>query len=477
MLEVSPQDLRPRCDTSAFPFDTTAELEPHVGLVGQDRAVDAIKFGLAIESRGFNIIVSGEAGTGRTTATREYLEEFAQTKPPPDEWCYVNNFGDPYRPRALRLPPGKGRALKDAMTAAVEAAKQRIPQTFHAEDYTARRDAIVDAVQREREAVFTRLAQHAREASFLLQGNPSGFFLVPLAGDQPLSDQDFGALPQEERDALLNRREQVMDELRAVMKQQQSAETTANEAMAELQRTAATSVVEALLESTFEAFTDFPDVGVYLLEVQRDMIDNINAFLAPPGTVPIPPGAPPNVAAAPTPQREALPYRKYEVNLLVDYSDETRALVVFEQNPTPPHLLGRIEKEAIFGALTTDFTMIRAGALHRANGGYLVVNLDDLLQYSISWMELKRTLRTGQITVEEWGDRIGAIETKTIRPEPIPWNGKVIAISREEVYRVLYLADPEFRELFKVKADFDLHIDRTPEHELEYAGLIASVTQ
>jgi len=477
LLEVSPDDLRPACDPAGFSFETTAEVAPHMGLVGQGRAVDAIKFGLAIDSRGFNIVVSGEAGTGRTTATREYLEAFAKTKPPPDEWCYVNNFNDPYRPRALQLPPGKGRALKNTMAAMVEEGKQRIPRTFEAEDYVARRDAIVDTVQREREAVFTRLAQQAREAGFLLQGNPAGFFLVPLSGDRPMADQEFAALSQEARDALLQRREQVMEELRTVMKQAQAIEATATERLAELQRTTATLVVDSLLEDIFEQFKEFTEVGIYLVEVRRDMIDNIGAFVSAGAGVTPPPGVPPSFVMAFAAQRETAQLRKYEVNLLLDCADETCALVVFEANPTPPHLLGRIEKEALFGALTTDFTMIRSGSLHRANGGYLVVNFDDLLLYPISWMELKRTLRTGQISVEEWGDRIGFIETKTIRPEPIPWTGKVIAISREEIYRLLYTFDPEFRELFKVKADFDLHIDRSPEHEQAYAGLIASLTK
>ncbi|MGE0688807.1 MAG: Lon protease family protein, partial [Dehalococcoidia bacterium] len=171
------------------------------------------------------------------------------------------------------------------------------------------------------------------------------------------------------------------------------------------------------------------------------------------------------------------PLRKYEVNLLIDCSQETCAKVVFESNPSPQRLFGRIEKEAIFGALTTDFTMIRPGSVHRANGGFLVFDFDDMLQYPVSWNELKRTIRTGMITIEEMGERLGYMETKTVRPQPIPWTGKIIAIARESVYRALYTSDPDFRELFKVKADFDMHIDRTPEHEKEYAGLIAAVTK
>jgi lon-related putative ATP-dependent protease len=196
------------------------------------------------------------------------------------------------------------------------------------------------------------------------------------------------------------------------------------------------------------------------------MIDNITLFLP----LPPPPGTPPL-------RDPSLPFRRYQVNLLIDNSDTSTAPVVYESNPTPQHLFGVIEKEAVFGALTTDFTMIRPGSVHRANGGYLVFDFDDLLLYPLSWNEMKRILHTGEITIEELGDRIGIVETKSLRPQAIPWTGKMIAIARESVYRLLYTLDPDFRELFKVKANFDMRIDRTPEHEEDYAGLIASVTQ
>jgi lon-related putative ATP-dependent protease len=197
------------------------------------------------------------------------------------------------------------------------------------------------------------------------------------------------------------------------------------------------------------------------------MIENIDDFMRPADAQ----------APLPVPQMARNPFRKYEVNLLVDCTEVECATVVFESNPTPQRLFGRIEKEAVFGALTTDFTMIRPGSLHRANGGFLVLDFDDLLQYPLSWNELKRTIRTGQLTIEEMGDRLGYIETKTVRPEPIPWTGKIVVLARDQVYRMLYALDPDFRELFKVKADFDLHIDRTPEHERQYAGLIAAMTR
>ncbi len=472
MAEVPISELRPSCDPASFAFETTAEVQPHFGLIGQERAIEALKFGLSIESKGFNVVVSGEPGTGRTTAIQEYLQLVSGNKAPPDEWLYVNNFSDPHQPRAIRMPAGKGRVFDKQMADMIAEARDLIPRTFESDDYVARRAQIVGSVERQRAVLFTDLAERARLAGFQLQGNPSGFFLVPLAGDQPMEDQAFMALGQAQRDDLLRRRDELMETLRPLARVGQSEEAAAVKRLAELQRTVARNVVDTLVNRFFEDYSEHGDVLQYLVELSRDMIDNIEVFLrsftvaAPiPGLVP------------PGPQMVGSPFRKYEVNLLVDCSAEECATVVFESNPTPQRLLGRIEKEATFGTVTTDFTMIRAGSLHRANGGYLVFDFDDMLQYPLSWSELKRTIRTGQITIEEMGDRLGYIETRTVRPQPIPWTGKVVAICREQVYRILYTLDPEFRELFKVKANFDSRIDRTPENEAAYTGLIAAVTQ
>jgi lon-related putative ATP-dependent protease len=468
--EVPIDQLRPTCDPASFSFETTAEVEPLVGLIGQERAVEAIKFGLAMEGAGFNIVVSGEPGSGRTTAIREYLQAVSATKAPPDEWCYVNNFVDAYQPRAMRFHPGRGSAFARAMTAMVAEAREVIPRTFSSEDFTNRRDQIVNSVQRQQTERFAALAAQAKQAGFQLQGNPAGFFLIPLKDGEPVDDQAFADLEPAEREDLMRRRDELMAQLRPVAKQGQGAESEAQQRLADLQRTVATTVVDTLIDRFFEGFESHEEAARYLTEVRQDMIDNVDLFFIAAAPVP----GPTPVSAQRDP---AALFRKYEVNLLIDCSTDECARVVFESNPTPQHLFGTIEKEAYLGALTTDFSMIRAGSLHRANGGYLVLDFDDLLTYPLSWNELKRTLRTGQIMIEELGDRLGFIETRTVRPEPIPWTGKVVGVIRESVYRMLYTADPDFRELFKVKANFDMRIERTPEHEREYAGLIAAVTK
>ena len=468
MPEVPIEKLRPACDPNTFDFETTAEVPPHVGLIGQDRAIEAIRLGVSIQSPGFNIIVSGEPGTGRTTAIMEYLQAVASSKAPPDEWIYVNNFADPYRPRAIRLRPGRGREFQKAMAEMISEARQVLPRTFSSDDFVARRDEIIGFVQRQRQELFAGLANEAREAGFQLQGNPQGFFLIPLREGAPMDDQAFSALSPEERTEILQRRDELMARLRPRTRHGQSEETEAQGRLSELERSIAQQTIDQLIDRFLEDYEDTPDVIQYVLDVRRDMIDSFRLFL--------PQEAPP--VPTPGPARDPnLPFRKYEVNLLVDCSAEECARVLFESNPTPQNLFGRIEKEALFGAVTTDFTMIRPGTLHRANDGYLVFDFDDVLLYPLSWNELKRTVRTGHINIEEMGDRLGFIETKTIRPEPIPWTGKMVGIARESVYRALYTTDPDFRELFKVKASFDMRIDRTPENERAYAGLIAGVAK
>jgi lon-related putative ATP-dependent protease len=468
VAELRPEQLRPVCDPAIYSFATTAELPPLAGLVGQDRAVEALKFGLDIQSKGFNICVTGEPGTGRETAVLEYVGSVAATRPVPDDWCYVHNFREPQRPNALRLPPGRGRALCMAMDAMITEARERVPRTFQSEDFVNRRDEILGAVQRHRDALFSQLAARAQANGFLLQGNPSGFFLVPLQENRPMDDQSFAALPDERRAAILQRREQLMDELRTAMKQEEGVEASAMSRLGELENAIATMVVDSLLDKVKAEFGEFSEVLDHLQQVREDMIQNIGQF------APQPPQA---IAVGPPGQPGANGLRKYQVNLVVDRSRLEHAPVVHETNTAPANLLGKIEKEAFFGALITDFTMIRPGSLHRANGGYLILSFNDLLLNPFSWVELKRVLRTGRLTVEEMGERMGLLETKSIKPEPIPWEGKVIGVARDDVYRALYTVDPEFRELFKVKADFDLNIARTDENLQAYAALIGGLAR
>jgi hypothetical protein len=292
-------------DPASFTFETTAELPPHIGLIGQDRAIEAIKFGLAIDSKGFNICVAGEPGTGRTTAIREYLEHYSMGKPPSSEWVYVHNFHEPHEPRVIQLPAGKGQELATAMHRMVEEAKIRIPAAFNSEAFTNRRDEVIAAVQRQREGVFNAMAERARQAGFSLQGNETGFFLVPLNGDKPMDEQTFTALPEEQRIELTRRRDELMTELRNVTKQEQGVEVEAQSRIAGLEKMVAGSVVDSLVDPLAREFAAFPVVVSHLELVRREMLEHFADFRAPEPPQPLPMPIPvPGVRPAISPLRK-----------------------------------------------------------------------------------------------------------------------------------------------------------------------------
>ena len=460
--EVPVERLRRICDPASLAFKTTEELKPIEGIIGQARAIRALQFGLAIQEHGFNIYVAGLPGTGRKTAVRAFLEALAREKPVPSDWCYVYNFKDPYYPRALKLPPGKGKVLQEDMRKTVEEARHEIPKAFEKEDYTLRKERIGDALRKKREESFTRLGEKAQEKGFLIQSSPVGLLIIPVLEGNPMSDQEFMALPSETKEEILKKRSVVEEELKQVMKELKVVERDANEELQKLDREVALFAVGHLFIDLKEKYEDLPQVLDYLKEVQEDILEKIGQFRGEGEGTP--------EMMFPFTRMKELAFRKYQVNVVVDNSEMTGAPVVMEFNPTYNNLFGRIEKETEFGALVTDFTMIRAGSLHRANGGYLVLQMEDVLRNIFSWDGLKRSIRNREIVIEEAGERLGFISTKSLSPEAVPLDAKVILIGSPLFYHLLYAYDADFNELFKVKADFDTRMDRNGENIHTYAA-------
>ena len=465
--EVPAERLRRICDPSSLGFRTTEGLKPVEGIIGQARAIRALQFGLAIQEHGFNIYVAGLPGTGRTTAVKAFLEELARQKEVPTDWCYVHHFKDPYFPKAMKLPPGKGKVLQEDMRKLVEEARREIPRVFEKEDYTMRRERIGDGLRKKREALFTRLGERAQEKGFLIQSSQVGLLIIPVVDGNPMSDQDFMALPPERKEEILKKRSVVEEELKAATKELKAAEKEANEELQNLDREVALFAVGYLLNDLKERYEDLPQVLNYLKEVQEDILENIGQFRGG--------GEGSSEMLLPMARLRELAFRKYQVNVVVDNSGMTGAPVVMEFNPTYNNLFGRIEKESEFGALVTDFTMIRAGSLHRANGGYLVVQVEELLRNIFSWDGLKRSIRNREIAIEEAGERLGFIATKSLSPKPIPLETKVILIGNPALYHLLFAYDEDFNELFKVKADFDTRMDWTEENIKTYAASLWSL--
>ena len=468
--ELSAEKIRRECTSDLMRCETTQGLAPLKEIIGQERAVRALKFGLGIKDRGFNMYVAGFPGTGRTTAVKNFVEDLARTRPVPYDWCYVNNFHNQYEPKAMKLPAGKGRHLRDDMGTFVSEAQRTLPKAFESEDYGTRRAAAIKTVEEERQKLIAQLTKQAQEQGFILQASPVGWLMIPVIKGKPVNDQEFIALDPKIRDGIEKKRQQLTDQFTSAMRQLRELEGKTDEALKKLNRDVALFAIGHMVADLKEEYKDFPDVITYIDAMQTDILNNLPHFIKEPAeeSPPLP---------FPTRWMRETPFKKYEVNVIVDNSDVSGAPVVTEFNPTYQHLFGRIEKEAQFGALVTDFTMIRGGTLHKANGGYLILPVEELLRNPFSYEGLKRALKNDHIVIEEAEETLGFIATKSLKPEPIPLNVKVILIGDPYLYQQLYSLDMEFNQLFKVKADFDTTMDRTEENVQQYAAFVCTLCQ
>jgi lon-related putative ATP-dependent protease len=469
--ELSAEQVRRTFAPAALGIETTEHLKPSQGIVGQKRAVSALQFGLGIQGVGFNIYVAGPPGIGKMTAVQAFLEDLARRKETPADWCYVNNFDDPYLPRVCRLPAGRGRQLQQEIKSFIDHIRREIPKAFESEEYSTKRDEITKALDMQRSQMLEHLSGRAAEAGFALQASPFGIMMIPVVEGRPLGDAEFQSLPAPDREDLQRRRETLEEELKAGMKQIRELERVVKGRLQELDKQVALYIVGGLIDDLGEKYRDLPEVTEYLKAVQKDIFENIETFKGSPS----PPTAPaPQGFAAPTPWSQELPFRKYQINVLVDNSKQEGAPVVVELNPSYSNLFGRVEKETQFGALYTDFTMIKAGSLHQANGGYLVLPAEDVLRNFLSWDGLKRALRSREIQIEEPGERLGFVATKSVRPQPIPLDVKVVLVGSPLLYYLLHAYDEEFSELFKVKADFDTRMARDEENVQDFLAVLCT---
>jgi len=464
--ELTAEQVRLKCDPTLFHCDSTADLEPKEGIIGQERALSALKFGLAITKPGFNIYVSGPAGTGRTTAIRPFLEALAAKKETPHDWCYVYNFRDPYCPKALEMPVGMGAGLQKDMKATVDSARRSLVQAFASKEYADRRAEITEGFNKKREATFQTISQKAQEKGLVLQATPVGLALLPAAKGEVMKEEEYQKLSSEVKDELKASQEELAKELKEQIARLNVDEKEVQKQLEDTDREVARFSIDYLFEELRKKYSQLPQVVDYLNEVEQDVVENFAQLKAEQR----PPGPDPMAALQGMVAEQA--FKKYEVNVLVDNSELKGAPVILELNPTFNNLFGRIEKEAQFGALQTDFTMIRSGSLHRANGGYLAVRIEDLLTNYQSWEGLKRTLRDEKLVIEEIGERLGFVATKSLRPDPIPFDVKVVVIGEPLFYYLLLRMDLEFKELFKVKADFDTRMDKSEASLQDYSRII-----
>ncbi len=467
---LAPDQLYKRTDPDQFPFETTAQMELPPEIVGQERAVAAVEFGIGIRREGYNIYALGAPGTGKHSVVRRFLERQAREEPTPSDWCYVYNFKVPHQPRALELPAGTGVALRRDMETLVSELRSAIPAAFETDEYRVRRQAIEQRFAQQQEQAFDALQEKARAQGLALLRTPAGLVFAPLRPDGTVMHMEqFQQLPAEEQERLRKKVEAMQEELQKVLLQIPRWERQLRKELRELNQEIAQYAMRPLFEEMREKYGAFPKVLDYLDAVYADVLENLPEFLQPeeprkPTTAPLLPG-------------EGQRFSKYAVNVLVDNSQQQGAPVVFEDNPSLQNLVGRIEYMAIMGGMVTDFSLIKPGALHRANGGYLMLDILKVLAQPFAWEGLKRALRSKQLRIETPGQMFGQVNVVTLEPEPIPLNVKIALVGDRTLYYLLSGLDPDFDDLFKVMADFNDDIRRTPESHLAYARLIGGIVR
>lgn len=468
ITQLPVEGMRNTYDSALVECESTAELQPLDEIIGQDRALKALDFGLNIKEAGFNIYASGVHGTGRKAAVEKFLNELARTRPRGNDWIYVNNFKNPYEPNAIQLPPGMGREFRDDMAAFIAEAKRVIPKIFESEDYVNRRDAALQSFETEKAKLFAQIDASAKEKGFVIQPGPQGLLTIPLKDGTPLEQESFLALPEEEQRGYQKKREELTIEMRNTFRQLRDLDQKGMETIEQLNREVALSAMGRRVASLKDKYAKVDEILSFIDAVQTEMVENLPQFMGEMQQPQVPP-------QFQNPLIKELMFRKYEVNVIVDNSDNSGAPVVFEQNPTYPNLFGKLEKEFSYGVVTTDFSMIRPGSIHKANGGFLVLPVEELFRNPFSWDGLKTALKTGKVAIEEPGERMGYITTKSIKPESIPLDLKVVLIGTPMVNQILYTQDPDFSELFKVKADFDATMERTGENVRKYSAFVCTL--
>lgn len=462
--ELAPEDLRLICTPDALGFASTAELDPLVGVVGQDRAIAAIGFALGLNDEAYNLYVAGPPGTGKTETVTSLMKDIARTLPTPDDWCYVHNFEEPDKPIAINLPAGRGCELVDDMRELVADCRREVPRAFESDLATRRTQEAMNHVQEARAALMRRVEEQVGELGFAIQQGPQGIATVPILEGEPATQEKYEALSDERKAEIRQHGEQVQAIVNQSLLELRKLEKQATTQSVDLAREIAMFAIDPLFAELRRKYQDVKRALPFLDAVEKDMLDNLERFRpAEPAQ-----GIPMALVEA---SRES-EFAVYEVNLLINNRDLEGAPVVLEHSPTYHNLMGRIDYVPRMGAMLTDFHQVKAGSLQRANGGFLVVYIKEVLANPLAWNGLKHALLDGAVRIENMSEQLSIIPTATIRPEPIPLNLKVAVIGDRQLYFLLHTFDEDFRRLFAVRADFDSVVDRTEDTTKQYARYV-----
>lgn len=468
--KISEDKLKYCCEPDVFSFQSTAEIEPFEnGIIGQQRAVDAIDMGMRINQDGYNIYISGVTGSGRSTYAKTIANKKADKKEVPHDLCYVFNFDNAEKPRALKLPPGTGLRLDSDMENIIKDLKEEIPEVFQGEEYDEARNKIMSRYQEKSNKIMEEFDKEINKEGFTLQNTAKGTVPVPIDEDGNIIKQDtFQQLSDEKKSTLRKKSQKIQNELEKKMRKIREIKSEAQKKLEEMEKKLSLNVIEPRIESLKGKYDDVEEIIGYLEKVKYDITQHLDKFKDDDDSQQ-------NIANMFIQNDDESFFIRYKVNLIVDNKELKGAPVIFEHNPTYYNLFGKTEAKSQFGTLTTDFTMIKSGAVHEANGGYLIINVKDLLTKPFAWETLKRILVNQEIVVENIGEQYRSVPISGLKPEGIPINLKVILIGNPHLYQLLYNYDEEFKKLFKIRADFDYEMERSKKNMQNFASFISSV--
>ena len=467
---LKPEELTSVCNLDQLDFETTETVKPLKGIIGQERGVEALSFGLKMKKKGYNIYVSGLSGTGRSSFTYSIAQDFAKKQPVPQDWLYIYNFDRSESPKALSFEAGRGKEFKKELESLIGSLKKTIPEIFSGIEYENRKNNIFKIINQKKGEVLKKLNEKSSAYSFVYTPSEQGLISIPLKDGKPVNEQEFSNMSLEEREKMGG----LYEELRSVTFEEFNdlrlldEELDAN--LVQLDEHIALEAIQFDIKKLMNRYGERPATAIYLNELERDIVRNIEKFKNK--------GVPKNFSLVdmPMPSDDNF-FVRYKVNLFVDNSQLEHAPIINESNPVYNNLMGSVEYKSQMGVLTTDFTQIKPGSLHQANGGYIVFQMREILNNPISWEMLKRSLKTNEINIENYNRLMGMAVTSFLKPEPIPLDVKVIIIGDDYTYNLLYGYDDDFRKLFKIRADFDIEMDKNRENIIRMAEFIANHTK
>ena len=465
LRKIKKDELYFCCDPSELPFKTTKDITALKETIGQKRALSALDFGLGIDSHGFNIYILGESGTGKLTTIKSILKEKSKKEPVPDDWCYIYNFKNPDIPNTLSLPPGTGLSFQKDIDEMITVLRQEIPKIFESKEYEKQKTKILEDFQQKQKGYFTDLEKEAKDKDFTLRKTVSGLVLVPVKKTgETLSEEEYEDLEPKVKKKVETIGKALQEKLDDAIRIVREEEKKIKDAMKDLERQATLSSISHRIDEIKYKYKDNDDISKYLDAVKEDMLEHLDDFKPQEEQAPALPFM--------RPQKSEPSFLKYRVNAFVNNRELKGAPVVVENNPTYYNLFGRVEHKLQYGVAMTDFTMIKAGSLQQANGGYLVVDALELLKNIFSYDALKRTIKEKEIKVEDVWEQYRLMSSVSLRPEAIPFNVKIVLVGNPRLYYMLYNLDEEYRELFKIKADYENRMDRNSENTLKFASFV-----